>query len=174
MFYKTIYSLNPSLTLDYNSNPSILESNTNPKESLNTHIANTLKTNTSIISNNINTLRINRANNTSNPNPLSNTPSITLEGNNIIQAGIKDTTFSYSHKTSSSFFGLKKSSFKESSFIEQAKYSLIQSDSNLTLDATSSLLLEGVKISSNTFSYAHLRAHETDSYLVCRLLLEKK
>ena len=23
-------------------------------------------------------------------------------------------------------------------------------------------------------SYTHLRAHETDSYLVCRLLLEKK
>src|SRR5664279_1480610 len=25
-----------------------------------------------------------------------------------------------------------------------------------------------------TVSYTHLRAHETDSYLVCRLLLEKK
>src|SRR5680860_1714520 len=34
------------------------------------------------------------------------------------------------------------------------------------------------KIDDNTFyrpvSYTHLRAHETDSYLVCRLLLEKK
>src|SRR5664279_4877863 len=29
---------------------------------------------------------------------------------------------------------------------------------------------EGVK----AVSYTHLRAHETDSYLVCRLLLEKK
>src|SRR5680860_1617697 len=28
--------------------------------------------------------------------------------------------------------------------------------------------------SSFTVSYTHLRAHETDSYLVCRLLLEKK
>ena len=29
--------------------------------------------------------------------------------------------------------------------------------------------------STNTpVSYTHLRAHETDSYLVCRLLLEKK
>src|SRR5680860_1888115 len=28
--------------------------------------------------------------------------------------------------------------------------------------------------SSQTVSYTHLRAHETDSYLVCRLLLEKK
>ena len=27
---------------------------------------------------------------------------------------------------------------------------------------------------SVTVSYTHLRAHETDSYLVCRLLLEKK
>ena len=27
---------------------------------------------------------------------------------------------------------------------------------------------------ANTVSYTHLRAHETDSYLVCRLLLEKK
>ena len=27
---------------------------------------------------------------------------------------------------------------------------------------------------SRTVSYTHLRAHETDSYLVCRLLLEKK
>ena len=27
---------------------------------------------------------------------------------------------------------------------------------------------------SEAVSYTHLRAHETDSYLVCRLLLEKK
>src|SRR5680860_1608637 len=27
---------------------------------------------------------------------------------------------------------------------------------------------------SQAVSYTHLRAHETDSYLVCRLLLEKK
>ena len=27
---------------------------------------------------------------------------------------------------------------------------------------------------STSVSYTHLRAHETDSYLVCRLLLEKK
>ena len=29
-------------------------------------------------------------------------------------------------------------------------------------------------IRTGTVSYTHLRAHETDSYLVCRLLLEKK
>src|SRR5680860_1770188 len=28
--------------------------------------------------------------------------------------------------------------------------------------------------SAHAVSYTHLRAHETDSYLVCRLLLEKK
>ena len=27
---------------------------------------------------------------------------------------------------------------------------------------------------TDSVSYTHLRAHETDSYLVCRLLLEKK
>ena len=30
------------------------------------------------------------------------------------------------------------------------------------------------KATSIPVSYTHLRAHETDSYLVCRLLLEKK
>ena len=33
--------------------------------------------------------------------------------------------------------------------------------------------LESLK-EAMTVSYTHLRAHETDSYLVCRLLLEKK
>ena len=32
----------------------------------------------------------------------------------------------------------------------------------------------GVATTAGTVSYTHLRAHETDSYLVCRLLLEKK
>src|SRR5665647_3881243 len=30
------------------------------------------------------------------------------------------------------------------------------------------------RINFTSVSYTHLRAHETDSYLVCRLLLEKK
>src|SRR5665647_3836327 len=34
--------------------------------------------------------------------------------------------------------------------------------------------LGGFLIHSVPVSYTHLRAHETDSYLVCRLLLEKK
>src|SRR5680860_1239565 len=39
----------------------------------------------------------------------------------------------------------------------------------LTLDA-----FDGQAITGEPVSYTHLRAHETDSYLVCRLLLEKK
>ena len=31
-----------------------------------------------------------------------------------------------------------------------------------------------IKDATISVSYTHLRAHETDSYLVCRLLLEKK
>src|SRR5665647_3845706 len=31
-----------------------------------------------------------------------------------------------------------------------------------------------IRIRTGAVSYTHLRAHETDSYLVCRLLLEKK
>src|SRR5680860_1509664 len=30
------------------------------------------------------------------------------------------------------------------------------------------------EVAAGSVSYTHLRAHETDSYLVCRLLLEKK
>ena len=33
---------------------------------------------------------------------------------------------------------------------------------------------KSVQINNGAVSYTHLRAHETDSYLVCRLLLEKK
>ena len=36
------------------------------------------------------------------------------------------------------------------------------------------LILAGTGITYQAVSYTHLRAHETDSYLVCRLLLEKK
>ena len=35
-------------------------------------------------------------------------------------------------------------------------------------------VINGLSPSSHPVSYTHLRAHETDSYLVCRLLLEKK
>src|SRR5665647_178138 len=36
------------------------------------------------------------------------------------------------------------------------------------------LVLLGASAGGHPVSYTHLRAHETDSYLVCRLLLEKK
>ena len=36
------------------------------------------------------------------------------------------------------------------------------------------ILLTSAKTGYGPVSYTHLRAHETDSYLVCRLLLEKK
>ena len=36
------------------------------------------------------------------------------------------------------------------------------------------LLRNAISNDFDTVSYTHLRAHETDSYLVCRLLLEKK
>ena len=35
-------------------------------------------------------------------------------------------------------------------------------------------LRDGRTVYIGAVSYTHLRAHETDSYLVCRLLLEKK
>src|SRR5665647_1424838 len=44
---------------------------------------------------------------------------------------------------------------------------------NLVLDIFR-VMLQAVDSAGQTVSYTHLRAHETDSYLVCRLLLEKK
>ena len=41
-------------------------------------------------------------------------------------------------------------------------------------EAMENLTMEDIDTYSMTVSYTHLRAHETDSYLVCRLLLEKK
>ena len=42
--------------------------------------------------------------------------------------------------------------------------------------ATINIKDRGLLLGDSIFavSYTHLRAHETDSYLVCRLLLEKK
>ena len=48
---------------------------------------------------------------------------------------------------------------------------------NVTKEKNSDkLTLNGIlnQRSQDAVSYTHLRAHETDSYLVCRLLLEKK
>ena len=54
----------------------------------------------------------------------------------------------------------------------------IDADSGETLDvinpATGDTISKVAKCGTSAVSYTHLRAHETDSYLVCRLLLEKK
>ena len=47
----------------------------------------------------------------------------------------------------------------------------------VTLANGGAWLVNGAEIIADgpkAVSYTHLRAHETDSYLVCRLLLEKK
>src|SRR5680860_1813128 len=41
------------------------------------------------------------------------------------------------------------------------------------LEKADALKSEAGRFKSRAVSYTHLRAHETDSYLVCRLLLEK-
>src|SRR5664279_4857111 len=41
-------------------------------------------------------------------------------------------------------------------------------------DLVQIVLQIGLELLDGPVSYTHLRAHETDSYLVCRLLLEKK
>ena len=53
---------------------------------------------------------------------------------------------------------------------------LISFDPNLRPPLWSSMELakEQIAYGLGPVSYTHLRAHETDSYLVCRLLLEKK
>ena len=45
---------------------------------------------------------------------------------------------------------------------------------DVIVEGTRNMLEASVKHRVKPVSYTHLRAHETDSYLVCRLLLEKK
>ena len=42
------------------------------------------------------------------------------------------------------------------------------------LKIVAGMISHSIAITADAVSYTHLRAHETDSYLVCRLLLEKK
>ena len=53
-------------------------------------------------------------------------------------------------------------------FVEKVEWGEIK-DCDVFINATS----VGLKKGDEPVSYTHLRAHETDSYLVCRLLLEK-
>ena len=55
---------------------------------------------------------------------------------------------------------------------KQAAQDLEQGNYEAALEEYETAISEGVKPAP--VSYTHLRAHETDSYLVCRLLLEKK
>src|SRR5680860_1806614 len=52
--------------------------------------------------------------------------------------------------------------------------SAVSSGNSLAVTSSTTTIPSADLISSASVSYTHLRAHETDSYLVCRLLLEKK
>ncbi|AWI33330.1 hypothetical protein [Helicobacter apodemus] len=65
---------------------------------------------------------------------------------------VKDTIKSYHSKSSSTFFGLSKREFKETSLKEQAQYALVNSDANLSYKALSSLVLEGVRLNAKRIS----------------------
>ena len=65
---------------------------------------------------------------------------------------VKDTIKSYHSKSSSTFFGLSKREFKETSLKEQAQYALVNSDANLSYKALSSLVLEGVRLNAKGIS----------------------
>ena len=45
---------------------------------------------------------------------------------------------------------------------------------NVKVEIIKSTGIQALVSNTEPVSYTHLRAHETDSYLVCRLLLEKK
>ena len=47
-------------------------------------------------------------------------------------------------------------------------------DSDVPSEFQGKLIKKNFEVNDVAVSYTHLRAHETDSYLVCRLLLEKR
>src|SRR5665647_2603037 len=72
----------------------------------------------------------------------------------------------------SSFLKLDENSFEAMTLTDEIKYISIQA--NEIIIPSNSFLLATTMEYIKPVSYTHLRAHETDSYLVCRLLLEKK
>ena len=64
--------------------------------------------------------------------------------------------------------------------VAEAQFELDFAGTDAAVEAMDTSKLEDIKTFEETdgevkaVSYTHLRAHETDSYLVCRLLLEKK
>ena len=70
---------------------------------------------------------------------------------------------------------MQKTSFFTAALFDRsfrASPSSLKRDVNNPIQSSTSLSANGTVAQS--VSYTHLRAHETDSYLVCRLLLEKK
>ena len=65
----------------------------------------------------------------------------------------------------------KKPSTKQNGKISQVIGAVV----DVEFDTDLPQILDALQVDNNgPVSYTHLRAHETDSYLVCRLLLEKK
>src|SRR5665647_3879903 len=63
------------------------------------------------------------------------------------------------------------------SSIQQLYYTInhgSMSDGSMKITLDVPPIINGRAYTTTPVSYTHLRAHETDSYLVCRLLLEKK
>ena len=58
--------------------------------------------------------------------------------------------------------------------IPKANYIAVRGKGNPNEEGGEYKTAIGVLYAVASVSYTHLRAHETDSYLVCRLLLEKK
>ncbi|MEJ6455204.1 hemagglutinin repeat-containing protein [Fusobacterium nucleatum] len=69
---------------------------------------------------------------------------------NIIQAGVKDTNYSYHKKTKTGFMGLTSKSITDENYAEKAILSAtLSGDKGLTYDSKNDLLLEGVKVVSS-------------------------
>src|SRR5665647_3718113 len=66
-------------------------------------------------------------------------------------------------------------SFASSNLVLSFHSAIEYNNKHRTITIASAFILDSFfRYTSDTVSYTHLRAHETDSYLVCRLLLEKK
>ena len=87
----------------------------------------------------------------------------------MIERFSEDIDLSVSHE----FFGIEKTTRNQREKLRKKARRYFLDTVSAELDENLKKLgVEGYHI--ETVSYTHLRAHETDSYLVCRLLLEKK
>src|SRR5665647_1473688 len=69
---------------------------------------------------------------------------------------------------------LQPEELKELSFEKERRYQKAYLPNLKLIKGLQTFLEKAEQKGIVTVSYTHLRAHETDSYLVCRLLLEKK